>query len=124
MQYETFLENYTPELQLIDALDMLKHYEPDAAKILDRWASESNNEKTDASLPQKDPNQEVFSQDIQLLSTDWEPQYKSQGDLVDISSPDNDEELTWESLYLQRNRYPIRHDVYLSSDHPQTSKDD
>ena len=124
MQHETFLENYTPELQLIDALDMLKHYESDAAGILDRWASESNNEKTDASLPQKDPNPEVFSQDIQLLSTDWEPQYKSQGDLIDISSPDNDEELTWESLYLQRNRYPIRHDVYLSSDHPQTSKDD
>ena len=124
MQYETFIENYTPELQLIDALDMLKHYESDAAEILDRWASESNNEKTDESIPQKDPNQEVFSQDIQLLSTDWEPQYKSQGDLVDISSSDNDEELTWESLYLQRNRYPIRHDVYLSSDHHQISKDD
>ena len=124
MQYETFLENYTPELQLIDALDMLKHYEPNAAEILDRWASESNNEKSDVELPQKDPNPEVFSQDIQLLSTDWAPQYKSQGDLIDISSPDNDEELTWESLYRQRNRYPIQHDVYLSSDRPQTSKDD
>ena len=124
MQYETFLENYTQELQLIDALDMLKHYEPDAAKILARWASESNNEKTDAALPQKDPSREVFSQDIQLLSTDWEPQYKSQGDLVDISSPDNDEELTRESLYLQNNKYPIQHDVYLSLDHPQTTKFD
>jgi hypothetical protein len=124
MQYETFLENYTPELQLIDALDMLKHYEPDAAKILDRWASESNNEKSDVELPQKDPTPRVFSQDIQLLSTDWEPQYKSQGDLIDMSSPDNDEELTWESLYLQRNKYPIRHDVYLSSDHHQISTTD
>ena len=124
MQYETFIDNYTPELQLMDALDMLKHFEPKAAEILDQWASESNNEKTDASLPQKDPTPRVFSQDIQLLSTDWAPQYKSQGDLIDISSPDNDEELTWESLYLQRNRYPIRHDVYLSSDRPQTSKDD
>ena len=124
MQYETFIENYTPELQLIDALDMLKHYEADAAEILDHLASHSSNEKISVEPPQKDPNSESFSQDIQLLSTDWEPQYKSQGDLVDISSPDNDEELTWESLYLQRNRYPIRHDVYLSSDHPQTSKDD
>ena len=124
MQYETFIENYTPELQLIDALDMLKHYEADAAEILDRWASESNNEKTDGSLPQKDPNQEVFSQDIQLLSTDWEPQYKSQGDLVDISSPDNDEEQEWEYPYPPQNRYQAQHDVYLSSDHPLTSKYD
>ena len=46
MQYETFIENYTPELQLVDALDMLKHFEPKAAEILDQWASESNNERT------------------------------------------------------------------------------
>ncbi len=46
MNYEEFLENYTPELQLIDAIDMLTHFEPDAAKILDQWASETNNEKT------------------------------------------------------------------------------
>ena len=36
MQYETLLENYTPELQLIDAIDMLTHFHPDAAEILDR----------------------------------------------------------------------------------------
>jgi hypothetical protein len=103
---------------------MFKHFEPNAAEILDHWASESNNEKSDVGLPQKDPNQEAFSQDTQLLLTDWEPQYKSQVDLVDISLPGNDGALTWESLYLQRNRYPIRHDVYLPSDHHQTSKDD
>ena len=124
MQYETLIENYTPELQLIDALDMLKHYESDAAEILDRWASESNNEKTDELILQKDPNQEVFSQDIQLLSTDWEPQYKSQGDLISISSPDNDEEQEWEYPYPPQNRYQAQHDVYLSSDHPLTAKYD
>ena len=121
MQYETFIENYTPELQLVDALDMLNHYEPEAAEILDRWASESNNERIDGETHQKDPTGETFSQDIQLLSPDWEPQYKSQGDLVSISSPDSDEELTWESLYLQRNKYPIQRDVGLSLDRPQTS---
>ena len=124
MRYETLIENYSPALQLIDSLEMFKHFEPNAAEILDHWASESNNEKSDVGLPQKDPNQEAFSQDTQLLLTDWEPQYKSQGDLVGISSPDDNEELTWESLYLQRNRYPIQHDVYLSSDHPQTTKFD
>ena len=124
MQYETFIENYTPELQLVDALDMLNHYEPEAAEILDQWASESNTGKTDEESLQKDPTEVTFSQDIQLLSTDWEPQYKSQGDLVDISSPDNDEELTWESLYLQRNKYPIQRDVGLSLDRPQTSIND
>ena len=124
MQYETLIDNYTPELQLIDALDMLKHFEPKAAEILDQWASESNNEKTGEEPLQMDPTQPIFSQDIQLLSTDWEPQYKFQGDSINISLPDNDEELTWESLYLQRNKYPIQHDVYLSLHHPQTTKFD
>ena len=124
MDYTTLIENYTPELQLMDALDMLKHFEPKAAEILDQWASESNNERTGEEPLQMGPTQPAFSQDIQLLSTDWAPQYKSQGDLVDISSPDNDEELTWESLYLQNNKYPIQHDVYLSLDHPQTTKFD
>ena len=124
MQYETLIDNYTPELQLIDALDMLKHYEPKAAEILDQWASESNNEKTDEELLQTGPTPLTFSQDIQLLSADWEPQYKFQGDSINISLPDNDEELTWESLYPQHSKYPIQHDVYLSLDHPQTTKFD
>ena len=92
MNYEEFLENYTPELQLIDAIDMLTHFEPDAAEILDRWASETSNEKNVLELPQKDPTPQTFSQDIQLLSPDWEPQYKSQGDLINISLSDNDGE--------------------------------
>ena len=124
MDYTTLIDNYTPELQLMDALDMLKHFEPKAAEILDQWASESNTERIDGEPLQMGPTQLTFSQDIQLLSTDWEPQYKFQGDLINISSPDNDGELTWESLYLQHNKYPIQHDVYLSSHHPQTTKFD
>ena len=124
MDYTTLIENYTFELQLMDALDMLKHFEPKAAEILDQWASESNNERTGEEPLQMGPTQPIFSQDIQLLSTDWEPQYKFQGDSINISLPDNDEELTWESLYLQNNKYPIQHDVYLSLDHPQTTKFD
>ena len=92
MNYEEFLENYTPELQLIDAIDMLTHFEPDAAEILDQWASETNTEKNVLELDQTDPKPTTFSQDIQLLSPDWEPQYKSQGDLINISLSDNDGE--------------------------------
>ena len=92
MNYEEFLESYTPELQLIDAIDMLTHFEPDAAEILDRWASETNTEKNVLELPLKDPTPPTFSQDIQLLSPDWEPQYKSQGESISISWSDTDEE--------------------------------
>ena len=124
MNYQDIIEGYTDELKLIDAIDMLKRDPFAAGEILDYVASQTNNEKTFVELPQMDPTPLSFSQDIQLLSSDWEPQYKSQGDLIDISSPDNDGELTWESLYLQRNKYPIQRDVYLSLDHHQTSKFD
>ena len=124
MQYKTLIENYTPELQLIDALDMLKHFEPDAAEILDRWASESNIEKTDEAPLQMDPTSLTFSQDIQLPSTDWEPQYKSQGDSINISSLDTDEVQEWEYLYPQPNKYLTQHDVDLSFDHHQTAISD
>jgi hypothetical protein len=55
MKYEEFLENYSPELQLWDALDDIKNFCPDAAKILDYWVSPTNNEKIDAESPQSDP---------------------------------------------------------------------
>ena len=90
MKYETFVENYTPELQLIDAIDMLTHFDPDAAKILDQWASETNTEKNVLELDPTDPKPITFSQDIQLLSTDWEPHYKSQPDSISISYHGND----------------------------------
>ena len=99
MKYETFVENYTPELQLIDAIDMLTHFDPDAAKILDQWASETNTEKNVLKLDQTDQGSITFSQDIQLLSADWEPRYKSQPDSISISYSDNDEGIKSESLY-------------------------
>ena len=124
MQYETLIDNYTPELQLIDALDMLKHYEPKAAEILDQWASESNTERIDGEPLQMGPTHSTFSQDIQLLSTDWEPQYKSQGDLISISSTYNDGGQEWEYPYPLHNKDLTQHDVYLSSDLHLTTKFD
>ena len=124
MNYKAIVEGYTDDLKLLDAIDMLSRDPFAAGKILDYVASQTNNEKNVVTLPQMNPTEPTFSQDIQLLSLDWEPQYKSQGDLINMSSPDNDEELTWESLYLQRNKYPIQRDVYLSLDHPQTTKFD
>ena len=92
MDYEEIIKHYTPEMQLMDALDYLRDRPWDAAEILDRLASHSSNEKISVEPPQKGPNSESFSQDIQLLSPDWEPQYKSQGDLINISLSDNDGE--------------------------------
>ena len=99
MEYDELMKNYTPEMQLLDALDYLRDRPWETAEILDQLASESSNEKIDAEPLQKDPNEPIFSQDIQLLSADWEPQYKSQGDLISISSHDNGEEQKSEYLY-------------------------
>ena len=124
MNYEAIVEGYTDDLKLLDAIDMLSRDPFAAGKILDYVASQTNNEKTSVTPLQMNPTEPTFSQDIQLLSTDWEPQYKSQGDLISISSPDNDEEQEWEYPYPPQNRYQARHDVYLSSDHPLTAKYD
>ena len=116
MDYTTLIENYTPELQLMDALDMLKHFDPKAAEILDQWVSESNNERTGEEPHQTGPTQSTFSQDIQLLSSDWEPQYKSQGDSISISLNDNDEEQTLEFSCQGPDTYPVPYDVEIPSD--------
>lgn len=50
MEYEEFIENYTEELQLLDALDKLSEFSTAAAETVDRLVSCSNNEKIDASL--------------------------------------------------------------------------
>ncbi len=55
MKYEEIIEGYTPELQLMDALDLLKHYHPDAAEILNSWAVDSKTDETIEELPQRDP---------------------------------------------------------------------
>ena len=99
MNYEAIVEGYSDELKFIDAVDMLNRDPVAASEILNSLASQTNNEKIDVELPQTDPTETVFSQDIQLLSADWEPQYKSQGDLISISSHDNGEEQKSEYLY-------------------------
>ena len=94
MDYEVIKEAYKnePELQLIDALDLLSRDPVSASEILKSVASHSNNEKIDVQPLETGPTEVTFSQDIQLLSADWVPQYKSQGDLINISLSDNDGE--------------------------------
>ncbi len=54
MEYKDLIENYTPELELIDALDYLKDQPWLASEILDHLASRSNNGKNDVKPLQTD----------------------------------------------------------------------
>jgi len=126
MDYEVIKEAYknNPELQLIDAIDMLKRDPVAASEILDLLASRSNNEKSDVQFLETGPTEVTFSQDIQLLSPDWEPQYKSQGDSINISWNDTDEEQTLELSCQGPDTYPVPFDVDLLSDlHLNTTTD-
>ena len=124
MNYEAFVEGYSDELKFIDAVDMLNRDPVAASEILNSLASQTNNEKIDVELPQTDPTETVFSQDIQLLSADWMPQYKSQGDLINISWRDTDEAQTLELSYQGPDTYPVPFDVELPLDlHLNTTTD-
>ena len=126
MDYEVIKEAYknNPELQLMDALDMLSRDPVAASEILDSVASRSNNEKIDVQPLETGPTEVTFSQDIQLLSADWEPQYKSQGDLISISSNDTDEGQALELSCQGPDTYPVPYDVDLLSDlHLNTTSD-
>ena len=116
MNYEDIVEGYTDELKLIDAIDMLKRNPFAAGEILDYVASRTNNEKTVVTPLQTSPTEVTFSQDIQWLSLDWEPQYKSQGDSISISLKDNDEEQTLELSCQGPDTYPVPYDVEIPSD--------
>ena len=118
MDYEVIKEAYKnePELQLIDALDLLSRDPVAASEILNSVASHSNNEKIDVQPLETDPTEVTFSQDIQLLSADWAPQYKSQGDLINISWRDTDEEQTLELSCQGPDTYPVPFDAELPSD--------
>jgi len=59
MEYDEFLKNYVPELQLIEALDKLNQYSEDAALILDQLVSGSINVGNDEESGRLDPNQEA-----------------------------------------------------------------
>ena len=126
MDYEVIKEAYKnePELQLIDALDLLSRDPVSASEILDYVASRSNNEKTDVQPLETGPTEVTFSQDIQLLSPDWAPQYKSQGDSINISWRDTDEEQTLELSCQGPNTYPVPFDVEIPSDLHLNTTDD
>ena len=126
MNYEDIKKAYddNPELALMDAVDMLNRDPFAAGEILDYVVSQTNNEKNVVTLPQMNPTEVTFSQDIQLLSLDWEPQYKSQGDLISISSNDTDEGQTLELSCQGPDTYPVLYDVDLPSDlHLSTTND-
>lgn len=65
MDYEEFLKNYSPELQLMDALDAISRFDLDAAEILDRWVSRSSNGKSGEELPHSDQNPPSSAPDTQ-----------------------------------------------------------
>ena len=124
MNYKDIVEGYTDDLKLIDAIDMLSRDPLAAGEILDYVASQTNNEKNVVTLPQMNPTEPTFSQDIQLLSLDWEPQYKSQGDSISISSNDTDEGQVLELSCQGPDTYPVPYDVDLLSDlHLNTTND-
>ena len=54
MEYKDLIDNYTPELELLDALDYLKDQPWLASEILDHLASRSSNEKIDVKSLLKD----------------------------------------------------------------------
>ena len=116
MNYKDIVEGYTDDLKLIDAIDMLSRDPFAAGEILDYVASQTNNEKTVVTPLQTNPTEVTFSQDIQWLSLDWEPQYKSQGDSISISLNDNDEEQTLEFSCQGPDTYPVPYDVEIPSD--------
>ena len=124
MNYEAIVEGYSDELKLMDAVDMLNRDPVAASEILDHVASQTNNEKIDVELPQTGPTELIFSQDIQLLSADWVPQYKSQGDSINISWNNTDEEQTLELSCQGPETYPVPFDVELPLDlHLNTTTD-
>ena len=126
MDYEVIKEAYKnePELQLMDAIDLLNLDPVAASEILDYVASQSNNEKIDVQPLETGPTEVTFSQDIQLLSADWAPQYKSQGDSINISWRDTDEEQTLELSCQGLDTYTVPFDVELPSDlHLNTTTD-
>ena len=116
MNYKDIVEGYTDDLKLIDAIDMLSRDPLAAGEILDYVVSQTNNEKTVVTPLQTNPTEVTFSQDIQWLSLDWEPQYKSQGDSISISLNDNDEEQTLEFSCQGPDTYPVPYDVEIPSD--------
>jgi len=55
MEYEEFLDAYSEELRILDAIDLLRHFDLDAVDTLTQLGVGSKSDKTDESHDQKDP---------------------------------------------------------------------
>ena len=55
MEYEEFLDAYSEELRILDAIDLLRHFDLDAVDTLNQLGVGSKSDKTDESHDQKGP---------------------------------------------------------------------
>ena len=55
MEYEEFVDCYDYNLQLLDAIDLLKHFSPEALETLDQLDFGTKVDKNDELRVQKDP---------------------------------------------------------------------
>ena len=55
MEYEEFLDAYSEELRILDAIDLLRHFDLDAVDTLTQLGVGSKSDKTAESHDQKDP---------------------------------------------------------------------
>ena len=55
MEYEDFVDCYNYNLQLLDAIDLLKHFSPEALETLDQLDFGTKVDKNDELRDQKDP---------------------------------------------------------------------
>ena len=55
MDYEKFMEGYSLNLQILDAIDLLQHLDPDALDSLHRLGVGSKGGKTSEERDQSDP---------------------------------------------------------------------
>ena len=55
MEYEEFVYCYDYNLQLLDAIDLLKHFSPEALETLDQLDFGTKVDKNDELRDQKDP---------------------------------------------------------------------
>jgi len=56
MDYEEFLKNYVPELQLIEALDKLNEFSEDAVQTINRLVSDAKDGKNTEESSPLDPS--------------------------------------------------------------------
>ena len=60
MEYEKFMENYSKELQILDAIDLLQHFDPDALDCLDQLGLAPKSKKSTQSMTRRIPLFDFF----------------------------------------------------------------